>query len=73
MNHQRANTLKAAFQVCNVEPLEGADMERYYVDLSGVRKTSAIAALVRFWTFKNPQISAQFCLRDIAAVAKVQS
>lgn len=39
---QRANTLKAAFLACNVEPLEPAEMERYYVDLSGVRKTSAI-------------------------------
>ncbi|MFN6525907.1 P-loop NTPase fold protein [Nostoc sp. ChiSLP03a] len=39
---QRANTLKAAFLACNVEPLEPAEMERYYVDLSLVRKTSAI-------------------------------
>ncbi|MFS0519768.1 hypothetical protein ACEYW6_34430 [Nostoc sp. UIC 10607] len=42
MNHQCANSLKAAFQVCNVEPLEGEDMERYYVDLSAVCKTSSI-------------------------------
>ena len=28
---QRANTLKAAFQVCNVEPLEGEEIERYYI------------------------------------------
>ncbi|BAZ40587.1 hypothetical protein NIES4101_65480 [Calothrix sp. NIES-4101] len=39
---QRANTLKAAFLACNVEPLAPAEMERYYVDLSAVRKTSAI-------------------------------
>ncbi|WP_414542574.1 hypothetical protein [Nostoc sp. CCY0012] len=39
---QRANTLKSAFLACNVEPLEPAEMERYYVDLSVVRKTSAI-------------------------------
>ncbi|MEH2006644.1 P-loop NTPase fold protein [Nostoc sp.] len=54
MNHQRANTLKAAFQVCNVEPLEGADMERYYVDLSGVRKTSAIDSVSTILDFQEP-------------------
>ncbi|MEH2364520.1 P-loop NTPase fold protein [Nostoc sp.] len=54
MNHQRANTLKAAFQVCNVEPLEGADMERYYVDLSAVRKTSAIDSVSTILDFQEP-------------------
>jgi len=54
MNHQRANTLKAAFQVCNVEPLEGADMERYYVDLSAVRKTSAIEEVSKILDFQEP-------------------
>ena len=54
MNHQRANTLKAAFQVCNVEPLEGADMERYYVDLSAVRKTSAIEQVSQILDFQDP-------------------
>ena len=53
MNHQRANTLKAAFQVCNVEPLEGADMERYYVDLSAVRKTSAIDSVSTILDFQE--------------------
>ena len=38
----RATTLKTAFRVCNVEPLEGEDLDRYYVDLSAVRKTEAI-------------------------------
>ncbi|HYX15485.1 MAG TPA: P-loop NTPase fold protein, partial [Nostoc sp.] len=54
MNHQRANTLKAAFQACNVEPLEGADMERYYVDLSAVRKTSAIDSVSTILDFQEP-------------------
>ncbi|WP_375468751.1 P-loop NTPase fold protein [uncultured Nostoc sp.] len=54
MNHQRANTLKAAFQVCNVEPLEGAEMERYYVDLSAVRKTSAIDSVSTILDFQEP-------------------
>ncbi|MCC3583378.1 P-loop NTPase fold protein [Microcoleus sp. PH2017_30_WIL_O_A] len=41
----RATTLKTAYQLCNVEPLEGADLDRYYVNLSGVRKTTAIASV----------------------------
>jgi len=41
----RATTLKTAYQLCNVEPLEGDDLERYYVNLSGVRKTTAIASV----------------------------
>ncbi len=54
MNYQRANTLRDAFQVCNVEPLEGADMERYYVDLSAVRKTSAIDSVSTILEFQEP-------------------
>lgn len=38
----RANTLKTAFRACDVKPLVGQDVERYYVDLSKVRKTEAI-------------------------------
>jgi energy-coupling factor transporter ATP-binding protein EcfA2 len=41
----RATTLKTAFRVCNTDPLEGEDLERYYVDLSEVRKTKAIASI----------------------------
>ncbi|MBE9107290.1 hypothetical protein IQ229_20870 [Nostoc cf. edaphicum LEGE 07299] len=42
----RANTLKAAFRVCDVAPLvSNRDIERYYVDLSKVRKTEAINAV----------------------------
>ncbi|MDZ8185493.1 MAG: AAA family ATPase [Nostoc sp. ChiSLP02] len=54
MNHQRANTLRDAFQVCNVEPLEGEDIERYYVDLSAVRKTPAIEEVSNILDFQNP-------------------
>ncbi|MCC3407081.1 MAG: AAA family ATPase [Microcoleus sp. PH2017_10_PVI_O_A] len=41
----RATTLKTAFRVCNTDPLEGEDLEHYYVDLSEVRKTKAIASI----------------------------
>ena len=38
----RATTIKKAFRACNVEPLVGEAIARYYVDLSAVRKTEAI-------------------------------
>jgi energy-coupling factor transporter ATP-binding protein EcfA2 len=38
----RAKTLKEAYRVCDVKPLAGDDIARYYVDLSAVRNTVAI-------------------------------
>jgi len=38
----RATTLKEAYRACDVKPLTGDDIERYYVDLSAVRNTVAI-------------------------------
>ncbi|MBD2083901.1 AAA family ATPase [Trichocoleus sp. ST-U3] len=38
----RATTLKAAYRVCDVRPLEGENIQRYYVHLSTVRKTQAV-------------------------------
>ena len=51
----RATTLKTAFRVCNVEPLEGDDLDRYYVDLSEVRKTEAIAGVSKILDFQEPE------------------
>ncbi len=51
---QLANTLKTAFQVCNVEPLEPQEMDRYYVDLSAARKTSAIDSVSTILEFQEP-------------------
>ncbi|MEG4419343.1 AAA family ATPase [Microcoleus sp. LAD1_D5] len=51
----RATTLKTAFRVCNVEPLEGDDLDRYYVDLSEVRKTEAIAGVSNILDFQEPE------------------
>jgi hypothetical protein len=51
----RATTLKTAFRVCNVEPLEGDDLDRYYVDLSDVRKTEAIAGVSKILDFQEPE------------------
>ena len=44
MNNQ-AQDLKAAFRACDVIPLQGETMERYYVDLSAVRSKKAIAGV----------------------------
>jgi Cdc6-like AAA superfamily ATPase len=49
----RATTLKNAFRVCNVEPLEGEDIDRYYVDLSAVRKTEAIEGVSTILDFQD--------------------
>ncbi len=42
MEDFRAKTLRDAFRLCDVDPLLGTGLERYYVDLSPVRKTEAI-------------------------------
>ena len=54
----RATTLKAAFRACDVGPLVGADIERYYVDLSNVRNTEAIESVSTQLEFLEP---AEFC------------
>lgn len=52
----RATTLKTAYQVCDpVESLKGADLDRYYVDLSEVRKTEAIAGVSTILEFQEPE------------------
>jgi hypothetical protein len=38
----RAKTLKEAYQACDVNPLTGENIARYYVDLSAVRNTVVI-------------------------------
>lgn len=38
----RAITLEETFHACDVVPLYGEDIDRYYVDLSAVRRTEAI-------------------------------
>jgi len=38
----RAKTLKEAYRACDVKPLTGENMARYYVDLSAVPNTEAI-------------------------------
>ena len=54
VNFQRANTLKLAYQVCTLEALEGEEIEKYYVDLSGVRKNSAVESVSTILEFQEP-------------------
>ncbi|WP_293149129.1 P-loop NTPase fold protein [Microcoleus sp. bin48.metabat.b7b8b9.023] len=50
----RAKTLKEAYRACDVKPLTGDDMARYYVDLSAVRNTEAIELVSTKLEYQNP-------------------
>ncbi len=52
-NFQRAKTLKAAYNACSLEPLESPDIEKYYVDLSAVRKSSAVKGVSKILDFQE--------------------
>jgi ABC-type proline/glycine betaine transport system ATPase subunit len=54
----RAKTLRDAFRLCDVDPLVGAGLERYYVDLSAVRKTEAIEGVNTVLEFQE---AGEFC------------
>jgi energy-coupling factor transporter ATP-binding protein EcfA2 len=54
MSNFRAKTLKEAFRLCDVDPLSGEGLERYYVDLSPVRKTEAIEGVNTVLDFQEP-------------------
>jgi energy-coupling factor transporter ATP-binding protein EcfA2 len=50
-----ATTLKAAYRACDLSPLRGKEMERYYVDLSTVRNTKAVAQVDTILEFQEPE------------------
>jgi energy-coupling factor transporter ATP-binding protein EcfA2 len=50
----RATTLKAAYRACDLSALRGEEMERYYVDLSKVRNTKAVAQVDTILSFQEP-------------------
>lgn len=58
MTDYRAKTLKEAFRLCDVEPLSGVGLERFYVDLAPVRKTEAIEGVNTILDFQEP---GEFC------------
>jgi hypothetical protein len=45
----RAKTLKEAYRACDVKPLTGENIARYYVDLSAVGNTEAIEGVSTDW------------------------
>ena len=52
----RAKTLKAAFQLCDVGPLESDEaIAQYYVDLSSVRSSVAIRSVSTQLDFLAPK------------------
>jgi hypothetical protein len=58
MSDYRAKTLKEAFHLCDVNPLSGAGLERYYVDLAPIRKTEAIEGVNTVLDFQE---AGDFC------------
>lgn len=49
-----AKTLKEAYRACDLSALRGEEMERYYVDLSKVRNTKAVAQVDTILSFQEP-------------------
>ncbi|MGK7916852.1 MAG: hypothetical protein AB4038_15120, partial [Prochloraceae cyanobacterium] len=54
----RATTLRDAYRICTPEPLIGADIDRYYVDLSSVRNTDTVQKITTKLQFLEPT---EFC------------
>ncbi|MFM7907609.1 MAG: ATP-binding protein [Microcystis sp.] len=50
-----AKNLKEAYRICNLDPLRGEAMKRYYVDLSKVRNTKAIGQVDTILEFQEPE------------------
>src|SRR4028118_717133 len=50
----RAKTLNEAYRACEVNPLTGENIARYYVDLSAVRNTEAIERVSTDWDIHEP-------------------
>jgi hypothetical protein len=50
----RAQTLKEAYRACDVKPLTGENMARYYVDLSAAGNTEAIEGVSTDLDFHEP-------------------
>ncbi|MFQ4135317.1 AAA family ATPase [Nodosilinea sp. PGN35] len=54
MTSDRATTLQAAFQVCDLGALTGAEIDSYYVDLSTVRSARSITSVSKRLSFLKP-------------------
>ncbi len=51
---ERATNLRNAYRVCDVTPLEGDDLDRYYVQLGDARKTEAMMNLTTRLDLQEP-------------------
>lgn len=58
MSDYRAKTLRKAFQLCDLDPLSGPGLTRYYVELASVRKTEAIEGVNTVLEFQE---AGDFC------------
>ncbi|MEO0768540.1 MAG: ATP-binding protein [Cyanobacteria bacterium J06649_4] len=58
MTDYRAKTFKEAFRLCDVNPLSGAGIERFYVNLAPARKTEAVEGVSTALDFQEP---GEFC------------
>ncbi len=50
----RATNLAEAFRICSLAPLEGEDIERYYVPLDNLRKSKAVEGVSTLLEFQEP-------------------
>jgi len=57
-----AKNLTDAYDICDpVKPLQGDDLDKYYIPLLEARKTEAIVQVGR-WNYPNPYLCfAKFC------------
>jgi Cdc6-like AAA superfamily ATPase len=54
LSANRAKTIKEAFRICDVAPLDGEDLDRYYVSLDALRKGEAAEGVSTLLDFQEP-------------------
>ncbi|MDW8200818.1 MAG: hypothetical protein RML75_06340 [Cyanobacteriota bacterium SKYGB_h_bin112] len=52
---ERATNLRAAYRLCDLKPLEGDDLDRYYVQLGDARKTEAMMNITSQLDLQEPE------------------
>jgi hypothetical protein len=54
MDNQIATTLKAAYRICELGPLSGENLKKYYEPLEKVRNTQAVQNIGTALDFSEP-------------------